>query len=39
MRGTVIVDHYGFAELPKNARIVTGYPEDAFFKMLYELLA
>lgn len=39
MRGTLIVDHYGFAQLPKNVQLVTHYPEDAFFTMLYELLS
>ncbi len=38
MRGTLIVDHYGFSQLPKNVHVVTHYPEDAFFTMLYELL-
>ena len=38
MRGTLIVDHYGFSQLPKNVQIVTDYPEDAFFAMLYKLL-
>ncbi len=38
MRGTLIVDHYGFAQIPPNATIVTDYPEDRFFAMLYELL-
>jgi len=38
MRGAMIVDHYGFAGLTKNATIVTRYPEDAFFEMLLELL-
>ena len=38
MRGTMIVDHYGFAQLPKNVQIVTHYPEDAFFEMLFTLL-
>jgi purine nucleosidase len=38
MRGTMIVDHYGFAQLAKNVDVVTHYPEDAFFEMLYELL-
>lgn len=38
MRGTMIVDHYGFAQLPKNVNVVTHYPEDAFFGMLFELL-
>ena len=38
MRGTMIVDHYGFAELAKNAHVVTHYPEDDFFALLYELL-
>ena len=39
MCGTLIVDHYGFAQLPKNVQVVTDYPEDSFFSMLYELLA
>ena len=38
MRGTMIVDHYGFAQLPKNVNVVTHYPEDAFFAMLTDLL-
>ena len=38
MRGTMIVDHYGFAQMSPNATIVTHYPEDHFFTMLYELL-
>ncbi|MGI9605784.1 MAG: nucleoside hydrolase [Acidimicrobiales bacterium] len=38
MRGTMIVDHYGFADLPRNAHIVTHYPEDAFFDLLLTLL-
>ena len=38
MRGTMIVDHYGFAQMSPNAIIVTQYPEDHFFTMLYELL-
>jgi hypothetical protein len=38
MRGTMIVDHYGFAQMSPNATIVTHYPEDHFFAMLYELL-
>lgn len=38
MRGTMIVDHYGFAQLQKNAIVVTSYDETAFFAMLYQLL-
>jgi len=38
MRGTLIVDHYGFAQMPPNATIVTNYPEEHFFNMLKELL-
>lgn len=38
MRGTMIVDHYGFAGLDKNATVVTSYEEDAFFALLYDLL-
>jgi purine nucleosidase len=38
MRGTLIVDHYGFAQMKPNATIVTHYPEDHFFNMLHELL-
>lgn len=38
MRGTMIVDHYGFAQMAPNATVVTEYPEDHFFAMLYELL-
>jgi len=39
MRGTLIVDHYGFAQLEKNVHVVTHYPEDAFFELLTELLS
>ncbi len=39
MRGTMIVDHYGFAQMPKNATVVTHYPEDRFFELLFQLLA
>jgi len=38
MRGTLIVDHYGFAQIKPNATIVTHYPEDHFFTMLHDLL-
>lgn len=38
MRGTMIVDHYGFAQMSPNATVITDYPEDHFFAMLYELL-
>ena len=38
MRGTMIVDHYGFAQIPKNVHVVSHYPEEHFFAMLYELL-
>lgn len=38
MRGTLIVDHYGFAGMAKNAHVVADYPESAFFSMLLELL-
>jgi purine nucleosidase len=38
MRGTLIVDHYGFAQIPKNVDIVTQYPEEVFFALLVELL-
>lgn len=38
MRGTLIVDHYGFAQMKPNATIVTHYPEDHFFTMLHDLL-
>ena len=38
MRGTLIVDHYGFAQMKPNATIVTHYPEDTFFAMLHDLL-
>lgn len=38
MRGTIIVDHYGFAQIPKNVHVVADYPEEAFFTMLYDLL-
>lgn len=39
MRGTMIVDHYGFAQIAKNVRVVANYPEEDFFAMLYDLLA
>ena len=39
MRGTLIVDHYGFSQLEKNANVVAHYPEDKFFQMLYQLLS
>ena len=39
MRGTLIVDHYGFSEMEKNVHVVTHYPEEDFFAMLTELLA
>ncbi len=38
MRGTIIVDHYGFAQIPKNVHVVAHYPEAHFFSMLYDLL-
>lgn len=38
MRGTMIVDHYGFAQIDANAHVVSEYPEPDFFSMLYELL-
>jgi purine nucleosidase len=38
MRGTMIVDHYGFAQLPKNVHVVSHYPEETFFEMLFTLL-
>jgi len=38
MRGTMIVDHYGFVQMAPNATIVTHYPEDAFFDLLLRLL-
>ena len=38
MRGTLIVDHYGFSQLAANATVVSHYPEDHFFSMLYDLL-
>lgn len=38
MRGTMIVDHYGFARTQPNATIVTHYPEDHFFGLLCTLL-
>ncbi len=38
MRGTLIVDHFGFSQIAKNVHVVTNYPEDVFFSMLYELL-
>ena len=38
MRGTMIVDHYGFAQGTPNATVVTHYPEDRFFETLYDLL-
>lgn len=39
MRGTLIVDHYGFAQMTPNATIVTHYPEEHFFTMLKSLLS
>ena len=39
MRGTLIVDHYGFAQMAKNVYVVTDYPEDTFFSLLTTLLA
>lgn len=39
MRGTMIVDHFGFGQIAKNATIVGHYPEDAFFDMLLDLLS
>jgi len=38
MRGTMIVDHYGFAQMAPNANVVTHYPEDHFFDQLKQLL-
>ena len=38
MRGALIVDHFGFAGVAKNAHIVVDYPEAAFFTLLTELL-
>lgn len=38
MRGTLIVDYFGFGGIPKNAHVVVDYPEPAFFSMLTELL-
>ena len=38
MRGTLVVDHYGFAQIAPNATVVTNYPEDDFFAMLKQLL-
>jgi len=38
MRGTLIVDHYGFAQMAPNATVVTNYPEDDFFATLKQLL-
>lgn len=38
MRGTMIVDHFGFADMQPNATIVTHYPEPHFFAMLHDLL-
>ena len=38
MRGTMIVDHFGFVGGTPNATLVTHYPEDHFFGMLFELL-
>ena len=38
MRGTMIVDHFGFGGGDPNAAIVTHYPEDHFFATLFELL-
>ena len=39
MRGTMIVDHYGFAQIPKNVHVVSDYPENIFFDMLSTLLS
>ena len=39
MRGTLIVDHYGFSHMDRNVHVVTHYPENDFFAMLKELLA
>ena len=38
MRGTMIVDHYGFAQGTPNATVVTHYPEEEFFATLHQLL-
>ena len=38
MRGTMIVDHYGFAQVTPNATVVAHYPEDRFFEMVLRLL-
>ena len=38
MRGTMIVDHYGFAQMTPNAQVVTHYPEAHFFTLLYDRL-
>lgn len=38
MRGALIVDHYGFTQMPPNATVVTHYPEEDFFTLLKQLL-
>ena len=38
MRGTLIVDQFGFAGHAPNVHVVTDYPEDSFFSMLYDRL-
>ena len=38
MAGTMIVDHYGFAQLTPNANVVTHYDEEVFFAHLHRLL-
>ncbi len=38
MRGTLIVDHYGFAGGTPNASVVGHYPEESFFGLLAQLL-
>ena len=38
MRGTMIVDRFGFQGDPVNATVVTDYPEPAFFALLAERL-
>lgn len=39
MRGALIVDRFGFTGAPANVRVVTAYPEEAFFSLLADRLA
>lgn len=38
MRGTMIVDRFGFRDGQPNANVVTDYPEQEFFRLLIERL-